>query len=122
MFGKPRKLKKLYSSSKISIIPLKETFQPSGQSVSLQSLSVGLPVIISSTSGNWFYGEKIDDEFLKVVSENEIELWEKNIRNLLNQNNLYENKSRELENLIVKNLDKNRFDKILESTIFEKSR
>ena len=117
-----RKLKKLYSSSKISIIPLKETFQPSGQSVSLQSLSVGLPVIISSTSGNWFYGEKIDDEFLKVVSENEIELWEKNIRNLLNQNNLYENKSRELENLIVKNLDKNRFDKILESTIFEKSR
>jgi len=66
--------------------------------------------------------KKSTNEFLKVVSENEIELWEKNIRNLLNQNNLYENKSRELENLIVKNLDKNRFDKILESTIFEKSR
>ena len=115
-----RKLKKLYNSSKVSIIPLKETIQPSGQSVALQSLSVGLPVIISSTSGNWFYGEKINDEFLKVINKNDIELWEKNIRNLLKQNNLYENKPVEIEDLIVENLDKERFDKILESTIFKK--
>lgn len=115
-----RKLKELYNSSKVSIIPLKETIQPSGQSVALQSLSVGLPVIISSTSGNWFYGEKINDEFLKVINKNDIELWEKNIRNLLKQNNLYENKPVEIEDLIVENLDKERFDKILESAIFKK--
>ena len=116
-----RKLKKLYNSSKISIIPLKETFQPSGQSVALQSLSVGLPVIITSTGGNWFYGEKINDEFLKVVNKNDIELWEKNIRNLLKQNNLSQNKSNDISNLIIDNLDKKRFDRILESTIFKKS-
>lgn len=115
-----RKLNKLYNSSKVSIIPLKETIQPSGQSVALQSLSVGLPVIITSTSGNWFYGEKINNEFLKVINKNDIELWEKKIRNLLKQNTLYENKNVEKEDLIVENLDKKRFDKILESTIFKK--
>lgn len=116
-----RKLRELYNSSKVSIIPLKETIQPSGQSVALQSLSVGLPVIITSTSGNWFYGEQISNKFLKVVNKNDSDLWENNIRNLLLQNNLYENKSFSIENLIFEKLDKERFDKILESTIFKKS-
>ena len=62
-----------------------------------------------------------NDEFLKVVNKNDIELWEKNIRNLLKQNNLSQNKSNDISNLIIDNLDKKRFDRILESTIFKKS-
>ena len=33
--------KTLYSNVKVTIVPLKETIQPSGQSVTLQSLSIG---------------------------------------------------------------------------------
>ena len=112
-------LKKLYSSSKISIIPLKETIQPSGQSVSLQSLSTGLPIIITETHGNWFFGEEIDSKFLNVVKKNEINLWDKKIRNLLKDNKFYENKSEEIEIFVSENLDKKKFDTALESLIFD---
>jgi len=112
-------LKKLYSSSKISIIPLKETFQPSGQSVSLQSLSTGLPIIITETHGNWFFGEEIDSKFLNVVKKNEINLWDKKIRSLLKENKFYENKSKEIEIFVSENLDKKKFDTALESFIFD---
>ena len=38
--------------SKITIIPLKNTLQPSGQSVALQSMANGTPVLISKTDGS----------------------------------------------------------------------
>ena len=47
------KLKELYKKAKLSIIPLKDSFQPSGQSVALQSMSLGIPVLISNTKGFW---------------------------------------------------------------------
>ena len=56
-------LKKLYSSSKISIIPLKETIQPSGQSVSYST--TGLPIVI--LKHEIVFGEEIDSKFLNVV-------------------------------------------------------
>lgn len=46
-------LKNLYKNAKFTIIPLKESLQPSGQSVCLQSMSVGTPVIITKTDGFW---------------------------------------------------------------------
>lgn len=46
-------IKKLYESAKISIIPLKPNSQPSGQSVALQSMSMGVPVMITDTIGFW---------------------------------------------------------------------
>ena len=42
-------LKKLYNEARLTIIPLHESLQPSGQSVALQSMSVGTPVVISKT-------------------------------------------------------------------------
>jgi hypothetical protein len=41
-------IKNLYMSSWLSIIPLKESLQPSGQSVALQSMSMHIPVMIYS--------------------------------------------------------------------------
>ena len=40
-------LRKLYRSAKLTIIPLKESLQPSGQSVALQSIACGTPVLIT---------------------------------------------------------------------------
>ena len=44
-------LKEIYNSSLISIIPTKNTLQPSGQSVGLQSISMKIPLIISKSGG-----------------------------------------------------------------------
>ena len=46
-------LREIYNNARLTIIPLKESSQPSGQSVALQSMSVGVPVLISKTDGFW---------------------------------------------------------------------
>ena len=37
----------------MTIIPLKNSIQPSGQSVALQSMACGTPVVITETFGFW---------------------------------------------------------------------
>lgn len=46
-------LRDMYRKAFAVIVPLKESFQPSGQSVSLQAMACGKPVIISKTEGLW---------------------------------------------------------------------
>lgn len=46
-------LRDLYSGAALVIIPLQESLQPSGQSVSLQAMACGCPVAITNTSGLW---------------------------------------------------------------------
>ena len=42
-----------YEQSNLSIIPLKNSLQPSGQSVALQSMSMEVPVLMTKTDGFW---------------------------------------------------------------------
>lgn len=46
-------LRKLYNNASLIILPLKESLQPSGQSVSLQAMACARPVAITKTSGLW---------------------------------------------------------------------
>ncbi|OUU22498.1 MAG: hypothetical protein CBB97_15100 [Candidatus Endolissoclinum sp. TMED37] len=46
-------VKKLYQDSFAVIVPLKDVFQPSGYSVTLQAMSCGKPVILTYTKGLW---------------------------------------------------------------------
>lgn len=46
-------LRTLYQEARCVVVPLKESFQPSGQSVSLQAMACGTPVVITKTSGLW---------------------------------------------------------------------
>jgi hypothetical protein len=46
-----QELRRIYTEAKITILPLKESYQPSGQSVTLQSICAGTPVLISDTKG-----------------------------------------------------------------------
>ena len=46
-------LRKIYSDASLSIIPIRNSYQPSGQSVALQSMSMGVPVMITYTDGFW---------------------------------------------------------------------
>ena len=46
-------VKKLYQDSFAVIVPLKNVFQPSGYSVTLQAMACGKPVILTKTKGLW---------------------------------------------------------------------
>ncbi len=76
-----RELKKLYLNSKMVILPIKETYQPSGQSVTLQSLSSGTPVIISQFKGFWDKNNFIDEENILFVKDNLLDSWIEKIEN-----------------------------------------
>ncbi|NTW87916.1 MAG: glycosyltransferase family 4 protein [Desulfobulbaceae bacterium] len=46
-------LREMYHKAFCIIVPLKESFQPSGQSVTLQAMACEKPVILTRTSGLW---------------------------------------------------------------------
>ncbi len=53
-------LRRLYNRACAVVVPLKDVYQPSGQSVALQAMSCGRPVIISRIRGIW--SEKLRHE------------------------------------------------------------
>lgn len=112
-------LRTMYNISKVSLVPLNNTVQPSGQSVSLQSLSVGIPVIISDTEGNWFNGEKISSEFIYTAKQNTIESWNKLFENIYKESNDYEKISKQMSGHVKDNLDKSVFDLNLKKIILD---
>jgi glycosyltransferase involved in cell wall biosynthesis len=48
-----KELLPLYQSSQCVLLPLKESLQPSGQSVAMQAMMCGAPAVITKTSGWW---------------------------------------------------------------------
>ena len=46
-------LRKLYNRARAVIVPLKDVYQPTGYSVTLQAMSCGRPVILSDIRGLW---------------------------------------------------------------------
>ena len=48
-----RRLRELYRDATCVVIPLKPGLQPSGQSVTLQAMACGKPVILTETAGCW---------------------------------------------------------------------
>ncbi len=46
-------LRKIYHHAACIVVPLKNTLQPSGQSVALQAMACGRPVILTKTEGLW---------------------------------------------------------------------
>lgn len=46
-------LRELYQTAASVVVPLKESIQPSGQSVAMQAMMCGAPVVITKTSGWW---------------------------------------------------------------------
>jgi glycosyltransferase involved in cell wall biosynthesis len=75
-------LKKYYQESKLTIIPIRNTLQPSGQSVALQSMANGTPVVISRTDGFWSYDDFVDNKNIFFVTGDTIEIWRNRIQDL----------------------------------------
>lgn len=87
---KDSQLRKFYSESLITILPLKKSIQPSGQSVALQSMSVGTPVLISETEGFWDRDNFIDQEDIFLIIDDNYETWLSEIERITNSKILLE--------------------------------
>ena len=87
-------LKNLYENAVLTFLPLKETFQPSGQSVTLQSMSLGVPVMITKTKGFWDLENFKHKENIYFVESNNTEDWSKHIYSVISNSELLENLSR----------------------------
>lgn len=112
-------LAELYSRSKLTILPLKNSLQPSGQSVTLQSISCGTPVLITKTPGFWDNKNFRDNKNIYFLQKNEVEKWKMQIDKILKkyeENTEFMNKN--LENLI-ENYTLEKFNSKLEKLIIK---
>ena len=110
-------LKEYYISSFLTIIPLKNSLQPAGQSVALQSMCSGTPVLISHTDGFWdkenFENNK---HIIFIQSENEND-WKDKIIELSKNNSIIEKVSFNSKKNVVDNFNLNTFHKKLKTFI-----
>ena len=114
-------LKNLYLEASLSIIPLVETFQPSGQSVALQSMATGTPVIITETSGFWDPVNVINNQDIIFLDNNNIQLWAKEIRELLNNESKLKKISNNAKKLVNNKYNLERFSKTIIDNSINKS-
>ena len=94
-------IRSYYQSSFLVINPLLETYQPSGQSVSLQSMAAGTGLLITKTKGFWDIDSFKDGDSIFFIEKNEIDIWKKKI-NYLSEN-------RDKLNFVIENA-KNKVD------------
>ena len=94
-------LKKLYESSFLTIVPLFESFQPSGQSVTMQSMITGTPVVITKTEGFWDNEVFIDNENIFFIENNDVDLWIKKIKYLYDNQDIFKFVSDSGKKLII---------------------
>ena len=101
-------VKKYYELSHVTLIPLKQTYQPSGQSVALQSASMETPVFITRTKGFWDNTLFEDSKNIIFIDENNLDLWKEKIDEVLSNKEFYNLLSSNGKKLINKefNIDK----------------
>jgi len=82
------KLKDYYLDSFLTVLPINNTLQPSGQSVALQSISAGTPVLISKFDGFWEKDIFLDNKNIFFVENFIYDDWAKLIRELYQDTDL----------------------------------
>ena len=107
----------LYTKSSVTIIPIKNTLQPSGQSVALQSMSTGTPVIITKTDGFWEPEVFKDSENIFFTHTNSISEWEEKINNIMSDSKLLNYIANNARDTVVSNNDLESFNRNLEQLI-----
>lgn len=112
-----RALREIYNKAFMVIIPLKESSQPSGQSVALQAMSMGIPVLISETEGFWDKEYLQNEVNLFLISPNTTEEWVRKINNLSNNKILLEKVSSEAQETVKNNFNLSIFQDMLLSYI-----
>lgn len=109
-----------YYKAKLTIIPLKESLQPSGQSVALQSLACGTPVLITKTEGFWDKKNFEDKKNIFFAENNKIDSWTRLIDSIINESD--QELSRvvmESRNLIEEKYSLTKFNKEIENILLK---
>jgi len=111
-------IRNYYQTSYLTVLPLKNSLQPSGQSVALQSMSCGTPVIITNTEGFWEPDLFSNFEDIIFVDQNNLESWEKAIKNIISNDEKYKSLSSNGHNKVLENYTLEKFYMRLESILF----
>lgn len=61
------RIRELYQRARVVVVPLRPSNQPSGQSVTLQAMACGCPVVLTETEGLWSREQIIDRENIVLV-------------------------------------------------------
>lgn len=110
-------LKSYYENSILTFIPLKESFQPSGQSVCLQSMSLGIPVMITKTKGFWDLDNFNHLENIVFIDNNNINEWQNALASTLKNENLLNKLSKNSIYTVQKYYNQQKFFRSLEELI-----
>ena len=110
-------LKRYYENAILTFIPLKETFQPSGQSVALQSMSLGIPVVITETKGFWDKEKFNHLDNIVFVNDNSIDNWNLLLSSLPRNKDLLSKLSKNSKKTVQKYYDQNDFFTKMEELI-----
>ena len=110
-------IKNYYMNSKLTILPLKNTLQPSGQSVALQSMSLGIPVLITKTIGFWDTEKFQDNNNIFFMNTNDPNVWSEKILSLFNDDELLRAVSQNSIKTINQSYDINLFNNKLEKVL-----
>lgn len=108
-------IKRYYKSSAITVIPLKNTIQPSGQSVALQSMACGTPVVITNTKGFWD-SNFIHEKHLYLL-DSDIDTWKKEIVMLLENKDKYRSIQKNANEIVSEKFDNKLFNSELRKLI-----
>ena len=107
-------LRDIYQNAVISILPLKNTLQPSGQSVALQSMSMEIPVMISDTDGFWDKTSFFHEENIFFVGNNTVDNWTTELKKLYSDRKKINIVGKKGKSTIVKRFNLDTFYKGLE--------
>ncbi len=110
-------IKELYEKSDLTILPIKNSYQPSGQSVALQSMAVGTPVMITKTDGFWDVNNFVNNKHIYFIDKNEPEVWKNTINNYFKEKSSRKKVSSDANKLINDIYNLENFNKELEKII-----
>ena len=94
-------------------MPINNSYQPSGQSVALQAMSMGKSVMISKTKGFWSEFDFQHKENIIFVDSNDANEWKKEIEYYFENMNISNQISKKSRNLVRKKYNLEKFNKQL---------
>jgi glycosyltransferase involved in cell wall biosynthesis len=77
-------IREQFRGSRFVILPLHDTFQPSGQSACLQAMACGKSVILSDIAGLWDRAQLVHDESILLVAPGSVTALRDAVRDLVN--------------------------------------
>ncbi|MDD5198733.1 MAG: glycosyltransferase family 4 protein [Terrimicrobiaceae bacterium] len=95
-------LRDLYRRALAVVVPLEDSIQPSGQSVALQAMACGRPVILTRTRGLWTGGDYLDGRDLLLVPPASFDVLRELVQRLLDDPALREQIGRSAREAVLR--------------------